>query len=149
MQRTTSETEIELSLLIDGEGAATVSTGIGFLDHMLELFAHHGRFDLDVRARGDLDVDGHHTVEDIGLALGQAFAEALGERRGIRRYGSFLLPMDEALVLVALDLSGRPHLEHDLRPRRVCAWARSMPISRATSGARSSTRRASLCTYAC
>jgi imidazoleglycerol-phosphate dehydratase len=115
VKRTTSETEIELSLLVDGQGAATVSTGIGFLDHMLELFAHHGRFDLDVHARGDLDVDGHHTVEDIGLALGQAFAEALDERRGIRRYGSFLLPMDEALVLVALDLSGRPHLEHDLR----------------------------------
>jgi len=115
VQRTTSETDIVLSLAIDGSGAADVSTGIGFLDHMLELFAHHGRFDLTVRASGDLDVDGHHTVEDIGLALGQALREALGEKRGIRRYGSFLLPMDEALAMVALDLSGRPYFVHDLQ----------------------------------
>ena len=92
-----------------------MATGIGFLDHMLELFAHHGRFDLTVKATGDLDVDGHHTVEDIGLALGQALKEALGDKRGILRYGSFLLPMDEALVMVALDLSGRPYLVHDLQ----------------------------------
>jgi len=115
VQRTTTETDISLSLCIDGAGEADASTGIGFLDHMLELFAHHGRFDLTVRAGGDLHVDGHHTVEDIGLALGQALREALGDKRGIRRYGSFLLPMDEALALVALDLSGRPYFAHDLR----------------------------------
>jgi len=113
--RKTRETDIELTLSLDGRGAAEVSTGIGFLDHMLELFAHHGGFDLAVHASGDLDVDGHHTVEDIGLALGRALREALGEKRGIRRYGSCLLPMDEALALVALDLSGRPHLAHDLQ----------------------------------
>jgi len=114
VRRSTSETEIEVDLVVDGSGNAEVATGIGFLDHMLQLFAHHGRFDLIVRARGDLDVDGHHTVEDIGLALGQAVKQAVGDKRGIRRYGSCLLPMDEALALVALDLSGRPHLEHDL-----------------------------------
>ena len=113
--RTTSETDIALTLDLDGHGAADVVTGIGFLDHMLVLLAHHGGFDLSVRASGDLDVDGHHTVEDIGLALGQALREALGEKRGIRRYGSFLLPMDEALVMVALDLSGRPYFAHDLQ----------------------------------
>ena len=115
VQRTTTETDISLSLRLDGTGEADIATGIGFLDHMLELFAHHGRFDLTVRAGGDLDVDGHHTVEDIGLALGQALREALGDKRGIRRYGSFLLPMDEALALVALDLSGRPYFVHDLK----------------------------------
>jgi imidazoleglycerol-phosphate dehydratase len=115
VQRTTSETDIALTLVVDGSGAAEVSTGIGFLDHMLELFAHHGRFDLTVRASGDLDVDGHHTVEDVGLALGEALREALGDKRGIRRYGSFLLPMDEALAMVALDLSGRPYFVHDLQ----------------------------------
>jgi imidazoleglycerol-phosphate dehydratase len=114
VKRTTNETDIALSLAIDGAGTADVATGIGFLDHMLTLFAHHGGFDLVVRAVGDLDVDGHHTVEDIGLALGQALREALGDKRGIRRYGSFLLPMDEALAMVALDLSGRPFFAHDL-----------------------------------
>ena len=114
VRRTTSETDIELTLCLDGAGAAEVGTGIGFLDHMLTLFAHHGRFDLNVRAAGDLDVDGHHTVEDIGLALGQALREALGDKRGIVRYGSFLLLMDEALALVAVDLSGRPFLAHNL-----------------------------------
>jgi len=113
--RTTTETDISLTLDLDGKGAADVVTGIGFLDHMLTLLAHHGGFDLTVRADGDLDVDGHHTVEDIGLALGQALREALGEKRGIRRYGSFLLPMDEALAMVALDLSGRPYFAHDLQ----------------------------------
>ena len=113
--RTTSETDISLLLDLDGHGVADVATGIGFLDHMLVLFAHHGGFDLTVRASGDLDVDGHHTVEDIGLTLGQALREALGDKRGIRRYGSFLLPMDEALALVALDLSGRPYFVHDLQ----------------------------------
>jgi len=115
VQRTTNETDITLSLAIDGAGKADVATGIGFLDHMLTLFAHHGGFDLTVRATGDLEVDGHHTVEDIGLALGQALREALGDKRGIRRYGSFLLPMDEALAMVVLDLSGRPYFAHDLQ----------------------------------
>jgi imidazoleglycerol-phosphate dehydratase len=115
VQRTTTETDIAVSLALDGVGSADVATGIGFLDHMLVLFAHHGGFDLTVRASGDLDVDGHHTVEDIGLALGQALREALGDKRGIRRYGSFLLPMDEALAMVALDLSGRPFFAHDLQ----------------------------------
>ena len=115
VQRTTSETDIALTFCIDGSGKADVSTGIGFLDHMLELFAHHGGFDLTVKATGDLDVDGHHTVEDIGLSLGEALRQAVGDKRGIRRYGSFLLPMDEALAMVVLDLSGRPYLAHDLR----------------------------------
>lgn len=115
VRRTTSETDIALTLDLDGDGRAEVATGIGFLDHMLELFARHGRFDLTVRAKGDLDVDGHHTTEDIGLALGQALKDALGEKRGIRRYGFYLLPMDEALAMVSLDLSGRPYFAHDLR----------------------------------
>jgi imidazoleglycerol-phosphate dehydratase len=115
VKRTTTETDIALTLDVDGVGQADVATGIGFLDHMLELFAHHGRFDLTVQAGGDLHVDGHHTVEDIGLALGEAIRDALGDKRGIRRYGSFLLPMDEALAQVALDLSGRPYFVHDLQ----------------------------------
>jgi imidazoleglycerol-phosphate dehydratase len=113
--RTTNETDVAVTLDLDGHGVADVATGIGFLDHMLVLFAHHGGFDLTVRASGDLDVDGHHTVEDIGLTLGQALREALGDKRGIRRYGSFLLPMDEALAMVALDLSGRPYFVHELQ----------------------------------
>ncbi|MEZ5124697.1 MAG: imidazoleglycerol-phosphate dehydratase HisB [Thermoleophilia bacterium] len=115
VRRTTNETDIALSLTLDGSGQAEVATGIGFLDHMLELFAHHSGFDLTVRATGDLHVDGHHTVEDTALALGQALREALGDKRGVRRYGSFLLPMDEALAMVALDLSGRPYFVHDLQ----------------------------------
>ena len=115
VRRTTNETDITLALVLDGSGTADVRTGIGFLDHMLELFAHHGGFDLAVKAVGDLEVDGHHTVEDIGLTLGQAVAEALGDKRGIRRYGSYLLPMDEALAMVAVDLSGRPFFAHDLQ----------------------------------
>jgi len=115
VHRVTSETDIAVTLTLDGTGAAEVSTGIGFLDHMLELFAHHGGFDLAVVAQGDLNVDGHHTVEDIALALGEALKEALGDKRGIRRYGSFLLPMDEALAMVVLDLSGRPYFVHDLQ----------------------------------
>jgi imidazoleglycerol-phosphate dehydratase len=115
VRRTTRETDIGLTLELDGAGASQVSTGIGFLDHMLELFAHHGAFDLTLTARGDLDVDGHHTVEDIGLALGQALREALGDKRGIVRYGSCLLPMDEALAMVVVDLSGRPYFAHDLK----------------------------------
>jgi imidazoleglycerol-phosphate dehydratase len=115
VHRTTNETDIALTLDLDGSGVAEVATGIGFFDHMLELFAHHSRFDLRLKASGDLDVDGHHTVEDIGLALGQALRDALGDKRGIRRYGSCLLPMDEALAMVALDLSGRPFFAHDLQ----------------------------------
>jgi imidazoleglycerol-phosphate dehydratase len=115
VHRKTTETEIHVTLDLDGSGVAEVATGIGFFDHMLELFARHGRYDLTLRASGDLDVDGHHTVEDVGLAMGQALREALGDKRGIRRYGSALLPMDEALAMVALDLSGRPFFVHDLQ----------------------------------
>jgi imidazoleglycerol-phosphate dehydratase len=111
--RSTKETAVELSLVLDGTGTADVSTGIGFLDHMFELFAYHGGFDLSLHATGDLQVDGHHTVEDIGLVLGQALQEALADKAGIRRYGSCLLPMDEALALVAVDVSGRPFLVYD------------------------------------
>ncbi|HWR22251.1 MAG TPA: imidazoleglycerol-phosphate dehydratase HisB [Feifaniaceae bacterium] len=112
--RKTAETDISLALNLDGAGKSAVSTGVGFLDHMLTLFARHGNFDLDVTCKGDLAVDGHHSVEDTGICLGQAFRDALGEKRGIARYGSFLLPMDEALVLVALDISGRAHLSYGL-----------------------------------
>jgi imidazoleglycerol-phosphate dehydratase len=110
IERSTKETRIRLHLDVDGRGRADVETGVGFLDHMLTLFAHHGRFDLEVRAAGDLHVDPHHTVEDVGIALGQAIAEALGDKAGIVRYGHFFLPMDEALVMCALDLGGRPFL---------------------------------------
>jgi imidazoleglycerol-phosphate dehydratase len=110
IERNTKETQIRLHLDVDGKGRADVETGVGFLDHMLTLFAHHGRFDLEVRATGDLSVDPHHTVEDVGIALGQAIANALGDKAGLVRYGHFLLPMDEALVLCALDLGGRPYL---------------------------------------
>lgn len=114
ISRVTAETNIQLSLDLDGAGRADIDTGCGFLDHMLTLFAHHGRFDLTVRCQGDTQVDDHHTVEDIGIALGQAFAKALGDKRGITRYGSMLLPMDEALVLCAVDLSGRCMLRYGL-----------------------------------
>ena len=107
IKRTTAETDISLSLCLDGTGKSEIDTGVGFLDHMLTLFARHGRFDLTVRCDGDTNVDDHHSVEDIGIVLGQAFAEALGDKRGIVRYGSMLLPMDEALILCAADLSGR------------------------------------------
>lgn len=107
INRTTAETDIRLRLELDGSGVSRVDTGCGFLDHMLTLFARHGRFDLDVSCKGDTYVDGHHTVEDIGICLGSAFSEALGDKRGIVRYGSMLLPMDEALLLTAVDLSGR------------------------------------------
>jgi imidazoleglycerol-phosphate dehydratase len=107
IERTTKETDIRLALNIDGRGRYRISTGIRFFDHMLELFAHHGGFDLDLKARGDLDVDQHHTVEDVGIALGQAFAEALGSKKGILRAGYFVMPMDETLGLAAVDFSGR------------------------------------------
>ena len=111
--RQTAETDITLTLALDGVGQADIATGCGFLNHMLTLFARHGRFDLSVRCVGDTDVDDHHTVEDIGIALGQALAEALGDLRGVTRYADITLPMDEALVLVALDLSGRGTLGWD------------------------------------
>jgi len=107
IKRATAETDITLALNIDGTGKGKIQTGVGFLDHMLVLFSRHGRFDLDVVCRGDTMVDDHHSVEDIGIVLGAAFAKALGDKRGVRRYGSMLLPMDEALVLCAVDLSGR------------------------------------------
>ena len=112
IKRRTAETDIELTLELDGTGKGTIQTGVGFLDHMLTLFARHGRFDLNVVCRGDYAVDDHHSVEDIGIVLGAALAKALGDKRGIRRYGSMLLPMDEALVLCALDLSGRSCLRY-------------------------------------
>ena len=114
ISRNTAETEIALSLTLEGSGKSAIHSGIGFLDHMLTLFAAHGKFDLTLSCRGDTQVDDHHSAEDIGIALGQAFAQALGEKRGICRYGSFLLPMDEALVQVALDLSGRSCLCYGL-----------------------------------
>ena len=107
LDRTTKETSIRLRLTIEGKGRYKVSTGIRFFDHMLELFAHHGAFDLDLNATGDLDVDQHHTVEDVGIALGQAFAQALGNKRGILRAGYFVMPMDETLGVAAVDFSGR------------------------------------------
>ena len=114
IDRKTAETDISIVLNIDGKGDSEINTGCGFLDHMLILFAKHGRFDLKVRCVGDTYVDDHHTVEDIGIALGQAFKKALGDKRGIYRYGSMILPMDEALILSAVDLSGRSHLGYKL-----------------------------------
>lgn len=114
IERKTRETEITLSLCLDGAGKANVDTGVGFLNHMLELLAFHSGMDLDVTCKGDTFVDDHHSVEDIGIALGQAFLEALGDKKGIARYGNFLLPMDEALVLCALDLSGRDTLGYQV-----------------------------------
>lgn len=110
VSRKTTETDIAISLALDGAGTGKIDTGVSFFDHMLTLFARHGLFDLTVKAKGDVAVDYHHTVEDVGLVLGQAFREALGEKIGIRRYGFFLLPMDESLARIAVDLGGRPHL---------------------------------------
>ena len=112
--RKTAETEISLSLNLDGTGKSSIDTGCGFLNHMLTLFAAHGKFDLTVKCDGDTEVDDHHSVEDIGIVLGQAFQAALGDKRGIIRYGSFLLPMDEALILTAVDISGRSSLNYGL-----------------------------------
>lgn len=114
INRKTNETDISLSLQLDGKGASKLNTGCGFLDHMLTLFAKHGRFDLEVNCKGDVEVDYHHTVEDIGICLGQAFEQALGDKKGICRYGSIILPMDESLILSALDLSGRSYLGYSL-----------------------------------
>jgi imidazoleglycerol-phosphate dehydratase len=115
INRQTTETQISLSLVLDGRGRYSVTTGVRFLDHMLELFARHGGFDLKVNATGDLDVDQHHTVEDLGIALGEAVSAALGNRKGINRAGYFVMPMDETLAVVALDLGGRPHTVVDLK----------------------------------
>ena len=114
IERKTNETQIALSLTLDGSGKAEIDTGCGFLDHMLTLFASHGKFDLAVTCKGDTNVDDHHSVEDIGICLGKAFEKALGDKRGIVRYGSMMLPMDEALILSAVDLSGRSCLCYDL-----------------------------------
>ncbi len=122
LSRTTAETDIRLTLELDGSGHADLSTGVGFLDHMLTALARHALFDLSVHATGDLHIDDHHTVEDVGIVLGQAFAQAIGDKRGIRRYGQALVPMDEALVEAAVDISGRPLL----------AW--SVPFSVPTIG---------------
>jgi len=117
IDRRTTETQIKLSIALDGRGTYQVRTGIRFLDHMLELFARHGGFDLRVEATGDLDVDQHHTVEDLGIALGEAVAKALGDRKGINRAGYFVMPMDETLAVAAIDLGGRPHTVVDLKMR--------------------------------
>lgn len=114
IKRKTAETDVSLFLELDGKGNASINTSVGFLDHMLTLFAHHSRFDLTVDCKGDTYVDNHHSVEDIGIALGQAFAEALGDKRGITRYGDIILPMDEALILSAVDISGRALLSYDV-----------------------------------
>ena len=113
MQRNTAETQITMKLNLDGSGRSSIATGCGFLDHMLTLFASHGRFDLEVQCTGDTQVDDHHTVEDIGIVLGTLFREALGDKRGITRYGDIILPMDEALILAAVDLSGRAYLGYE------------------------------------
>ena len=112
--RKTGETDIRVNLMLEGSGKSAIDTGVGFLDHMLTLFARHGRFDLEVSCKGDTRVDDHHSVEDIGIALGKAFDQALGEKKGVVRYGSTLLPMDESLILSAVDLSGRGMLVYDL-----------------------------------
>ena len=114
IKRSTAETDISLTLNLDGSGKSEIKTGCGFLDHMLTLFAKHGRFDLNVTCKGDTCVDDHHTVEDIGIVLGKAFAQALGDKKGITRYGSTVLPMDESLILSAVDLSGRGYLGYAL-----------------------------------
>ena len=113
VSRKTAETDIELTLGVDGTGLSSIATGVPFFDHMLTLFAKHGLFDLQVKCDGDIDVDYHHTVEDVGLVLGDAFKQALGSKAGIRRYGFFLLPMDESLARIAVDIGGRPHLVYD------------------------------------
>ena len=114
IKRTTAETDIALKINLDGKGNAEVNTGVPFLDHMLDLFARHSSFDLEVSCKGDTDVDAHHTTEDVGIVLGKAFKEALGDKKGINRYGDVILPMDESLILCAVDLSGRAYLSYDV-----------------------------------
>ncbi len=117
VKRKTEETEVEVRIGLDGKGRSEISTGIPFFDHMLELFAMHGLFDLELKAKGDLEVDFHHTVEDVGICLGEAVRKAIGEARGIRRFGNALVPMDEALAQVALDISGRPFLSYRVKAK--------------------------------
>ena len=117
INRKTKETDISLTINLDGKGVSNIDSGCGFLDHMLTLFAKHARFDLDVTCKGDVEVDFHHTVEDIGISLGQAFKQALGDKKGIVRYGDTILPMDEALILSAVDISGRSFLGYKLTPK--------------------------------
>jgi imidazoleglycerol-phosphate dehydratase len=119
IERVTKETQIRLSLELDGKGISKVCTSVPFLDHMLDLFTRHGLFDMEVEAKGDIDIDFHHTVEDIGIVLGQAFREALGDKKGIRRYGQATVPMDETLASVAIDLSGRPYLVYNVKVPKV------------------------------
>lgn len=114
IERKTKETDISCVLTLDGSGRADIDTGIGFFDHMLDGFTRHGLFDLKLKCSGDLNVDCHHSIEDCGIVLGQAIKEAIGDKKGIKRYGSFILPMDEALILTAVDLSGRPYFSYDL-----------------------------------
>ena len=116
IERNTRETQIKLAIDLDGSGKSSISTGVAFLDHMLTLFARHGLFDLTIQATGDLDVDAHHLFEDLGLVMGEALSKAVGDKAGIKRYGNFLLPMDETLVMIALDLSGRPGLYYTVNP---------------------------------
>ena len=116
VHRKTGETDISMNFCIDGGGNAEISTGIGFFDHMMDAFTRHGLFDMKLKAEGDLNVDGHHTVEDTGIVLGQALKEAVGDKKGIRRYGYFVLPMDEALILCAVDLCGRPYFVMEGEP---------------------------------
>ena len=127
--RKTKETEITVEMNLDGGGAAEIETGIPFFNHMLEIFARHGLFDLKLKAKGDIDVDYHHTVEDIGLALGQAFKDGLGDKQGIRRFGEASVPLDEALANVVVDLSGRPYLSYNvkIRPGRVGSFDTDLP----------------------
>ncbi len=113
IERKTQETDIKVSLNLDGQGTSKISTGIGFFDHMLQGFSKHGFFDMEVDAKGDINVDGHHTVEDTGIVIGQAIAKAVGDKKGIKRYGSMILPMDDALVMCAVDLCGRPYFVMD------------------------------------
>ena len=122
VNRKTKETDIRMELSLDGTGKYDVSTGIGFFDHMLEGFAKHGFFDMTVKVTGDLQVDGHHTVEDTGIVLGQAIARAVGDKKGIKRYGYFILPMDDALALCAVDLCGRPYLSVNLPLKESVIW---------------------------
>ena len=129
VERKTKETDIKVTLNIDGAGRATIETGMPFFNHMLDSFGRHGFFDIDLQAKGDLEVDYHHTVEDVGLALGQAFKEALGDKRGIRRFGEASCPLDEALTKVVVDLSGRPYLFYNvvIRPGRVGDFDTDLP----------------------